>query len=547
MQLIPSIDLPLHGSTACENNSYSQFIKRILAQDRIKRLYRKGMDLFRILRWKVIWFFFLILIDLSCLSLGWRPHIPIAPLGDRKHWVLVSCPTSKLEDFRKSTNQKFISHFEENSISYLVFSRSIWESMDKTNLPLKEETGNFGFKFFAENYNYQMNKSVFDLSDLRLGYKDNLLNQKYLSAITNAYRDKVTLHTIGNSQSGLPILALKITNDLSSRANQTGVKLSVLFSCALHANEVTTTDHCYDIIYTLLSNKELDPYLQNLDIWVIPISNPDGSSAFWNLSHLNGRKNLIQNNNKGVDLNRNFPFHWGKSGSEYSSDKSDSPYYRGKEEASEPETRSLMRFFSEQKVIASISYHAFANALLYPYSVEGYINPQPDIAEQIGKKMVSMAKNAHPTKRFQLRKNIYPIDGVDQDYYFNQYGTLAYILESSHFNPEYSSIPMIMDAYRGVWTKLLEEISMGEKIIFKIQSETGSPIEAKVELNTHKYFHVEPRKSHPKTGIFYHHTIVRSKGIAVIEADGYEKKEIPFKSKSTWIPETIILQRTMAE
>ncbi len=73
-----------------------------------------------------------------------------------------------------------------------------------------------------------------------------------------------------------------------------------------------------------------------VDLWVIPTMNPDGTAA-----HHHG-------NARGVDLNRNFPFHWARlSGYHYS----------GTGGMSEPETRIIMNFLNRIKPRYVVSMH----------------------------------------------------------------------------------------------------------------------------------------------------------------------------------------------
>ena len=63
---------------------------------------------------------------------------------------------------------------------------------------------------------------------------------------------------------------------------------------------------------------------KRIGIWTVKSANPDGTAA-------NTRKNA-----RGVDLNRNFPYRWDGS--------LDGGYNSGPRPASEPETRTMMRF-----------------------------------------------------------------------------------------------------------------------------------------------------------------------------------------------------------
>jgi len=73
-----------------------------------------------------------------------------------------------------------------------------------------------------------------------------------------------------------------------------------------------------------------------VNMWLVPLANPDGF-----VRHT--RKNA-----HGVDLNRNFPWRWARL---YGS------YYSGNKPASEPETRALMRFFTQVAPDYVVSFH----------------------------------------------------------------------------------------------------------------------------------------------------------------------------------------------
>jgi len=76
--------------------------------------------------------------------------------------------------------------------------------------------------------------------------------------------------------------------------------------------------------------------VHGVDLWVIPVLNPDGLRA-------NTRQNA-----HGVDLNRNFPTRWVHTTGHYAS---------GPRPASEPETRAMMRFLLTIRPDRMISFH----------------------------------------------------------------------------------------------------------------------------------------------------------------------------------------------
>ena len=73
-----------------------------------------------------------------------------------------------------------------------------------------------------------------------------------------------------------------------------------------------------------------------LDLWIIPVLNPDGAAAG------------SRGNARGVDLNRNFPWRWRPLAG---------VYYSGRQPLSEPESRVAYRLISDLNPQVSIWFH----------------------------------------------------------------------------------------------------------------------------------------------------------------------------------------------
>jgi murein peptide amidase A len=78
---------------------------------------------------------------------------------------------------------------------------------------------------------------------------------------------------------------------------------------------------------------------EDVDLWIVDSMNPDGQAAA-------DRHNADQ-----VDLNRNFPYHWGPIGTP------GDPEYAGTGPASEPETRAIVSLITEIRPEMVIWYH----------------------------------------------------------------------------------------------------------------------------------------------------------------------------------------------
>jgi murein peptide amidase A len=129
----------------------------------------------------------------------------------------------------------------------------------------------------------------------------------------------VEKRVIGHSVRGRPITAWR----LGERG-----KPKVLLVSTMHGNEGAPRQ----ILATLRDGKPI----HGLNLWVLPVYNPDGLAA-------HTRKNA-----HGVDLNRNFPYHWADL---------DGSYESGPRPGSEPETRAMMRFLKKIRPNWIVSFH----------------------------------------------------------------------------------------------------------------------------------------------------------------------------------------------
>ncbi|MFC1529901.1 M14 family zinc carboxypeptidase [Gemmatimonadota bacterium] len=122
-------------------------------------------------------------------------------------------------------------------------------------------------------------------------------------------------------------------------------------------------------IASLLSSREL---------WFVPVVNPDG--YYYNQVTTPGgggmwRKNMRDNDvsgtfsrgSDGVDLNRNYGYHWGEDDIG-SSPLFSSGTYRGTTPFSEPETQAVREVFDRRSFQFCLNYHAYGNVYLYPWS-----------------------------------------------------------------------------------------------------------------------------------------------------------------------------------
>lgn len=449
--------------------------------------------------------------------------------------------------YKSLTSQKPIQTYRHKDVAVALIPKKYKELISK-NLDSKDFIFKTypPFRYYEVGYRERYKQGYTSLKDLLSGYKDYKLNEIYLKGIAKAFPSLVTYHEIGKTHGGRSIPAVQITKD-----NLMEEKPSVLFNCAHHANELISTEHCYHIIYSLLSKqKKYSSFLNQLVIWIVPIVNPDGSYLFWYKSIAMGRKNgfLFDDQspddlNRGVDINRNYPFKWNSGHSSASSDKRNHPFYRGPYPASEPETQAMISLFETERFLLSMSFHAFATKILFPYSIENTTNPKPDIPKEIAQRILKNVVSYHPTKDFQVVKNIYPVDGTDQDYFYYKYGTIALLTESSHKNISYEYIPTIMEGFAPAWENFLNEYIEGYKLILKITNEEDEPVTCKIKINEFEYYEGEEFTNNPKTG-FYHKIFLNSDEYTLqLNCEGYENQSLKFRPQKDFFVREIVLKK----
>ncbi|MBN1912540.1 MAG: hypothetical protein JW818_22660 [Pirellulales bacterium] len=370
------------------------------------------------------------------------------------------------------------------------------------------------FKFVAEGYFDRAEQSVPRDEHGRLrtddGYHDDAMVARLVEAFAHDYPDIATVHEIGTTWQGRKIVALEI----SSNKKKPGEKPAIALLGAHHGNELISTELVLDAIEQLAGRYKTDPevrhWVDDCRIWCVPLVNPDGTHQFFHRGG-SGRKNGRDTNKNGqvdptdgVDLNRNYPFRWHTLGEKGSSSKITHGRYRGPSPGSEPETKAVMRLADRERFIMLLSYHTSGSKVLVPYTIDGARNPHPDAAWIVGATMAALSDTARPDRDYQPARNLYAVDGTDQDWHYWRHGTLAYIWEGSRTNPPFARDrgPVVAGARPG-WQYLLRRLSSGPTLSGHVHdAATGNPLEATVWIEEIQTFEGENHTSHPTTGRF---------------------------------------------
>lgn len=466
-------------------------------------------------------------------------------------WRAVEIPTPEYDAFRQryreilGTNPESIETLPEMRV--VRIGKSDIETLKQNGLEFRGARP-LPFRYYDETYAPRLRRGFESLGDLISGYKDDKLNKKLLRAVSQQYPKLVSYHVLGKTRLGREIVAVKIVRGGSKKH-----RVPILLTGSHHASEMTSTEHCYRILYDLLSEPaKYRRVFENHVIWMVPLVNPDGAHFFWHISTAMGRKNGYlasdQNENsfnRGVDLNRNYPFQWNSGNPKASSDDPENFYYRGPQAASEPETQALMRLARAQRFVYAISFHSKASKILFPYTIDNLANPTPDIAREFAEELAAKVDNTGLPREFTAAKNLYSVDGTDQDYHYHTHGTLAYILETSYENCEYRYVMPYLEKYRALTDAFLFDYSRRKKFALRIRDAQQKPIAAKITFSDQEFFHGEKRISDAGNGSFIRVTNSDEKVVATISAKGFKTRHISLKPQTAPYPalKTITLQR----
>ncbi|MFQ5856417.1 MAG: M14 family metallopeptidase [Anaerolineae bacterium] len=185
-----------------------------------------------------------------------------------------------------------------------------------------------------------------------------------------------TAHGLANRN----IYAARLTNH-----NIRTEKPKLFVTAEHHAREIITSEAALMFIEDLLLKYAQDPQirwlLDNREIWVMPMTNPDGHERAVQLADWRkntNRPELCPNGQPpfsyGVDLNRNYGYQWGLDIG--SSSEPCNLTYRGSAPFSEPETQAIRDVVQQERFDLLLSLHAYGDAILYPW---GYTDqPAPD-------------------------------------------------------------------------------------------------------------------------------------------------------------------------
>lgn len=287
-----------------------------------------------------------------------------------------------------------------------------------------------------------------------------------LQTYNAAYPSITRLVSIGQTEEGRTIWALKISDNALFDEDEP----VVLFNGQHHAREVMTSEVTMDLIDYLCTRYTTDPvvnnWVNNLEIWVIPMLNLDGVNHVFT-SYTLWRKDRHDNNSPlcpGIDPNRNYDAFWGACFG--SSGWACMDTYRGAYPAESFCVTHICGLAEQVRPIFEISYHSYSELVIYPYGCDGDYTPDHEAVALVGQTMASLIQRDSGSMGYTPGLGweiLYATDGSDTDWYYAQFGTFAYVIEmnadAQGFQPNYASWrDSTVQRLRASWQYLLNRV-----------------------------------------------------------------------------------------
>jgi len=158
---------------------------------------------------------------------------------------------------------------------------------------------------------------------------------------------------------------------LSDNPNVDEPEPKVLYTAIHHAREpmslMETIYYMWYLLENYGTNEEVTYIVNHLQLYFVPCINPDGY-VYNGTTNPNGggmwRKNRRNNGGSyGVDLNRNYSYQWGTTGT---SANPSNDTYRGPSAFSEPETQAMRWLVQNNHFVTAFNAHTYGSDILFP-------------------------------------------------------------------------------------------------------------------------------------------------------------------------------------
>lgn len=185
---------------------------------------------------------------------------------------------------------------------YAYFNHTALDILLENNIPFQivKSPGEVDFDLNMKTWEDLLSKDLIDSWDFYPTYEayENLMYQ-----FQTDFPDLCQVYNIVTLASGRSVLFAK----LSANVNEREAKPRFMYTSTIHGDETTGFILSLRLIHYLLTNygvdDELTWLLDNMEIWISPNENPDGTYT----NNNNTVSGATRSNANGVDMNRNYP------------------------------------------------------------------------------------------------------------------------------------------------------------------------------------------------------------------------------------------------
>ena len=320
---------------------------------------------------------------------------------------------------------------------------------------------------------------------------------------------------LAQTPGGHSILVAHISNNLAER----GDKPAFFYTSTMHGDEPVGYYLLLHLIHHLLSNYATDSevaYLvDNVDLWICPIENPDGT-YYTSDNSLNESPYSTRYNANAVDLNRSYP-NAGEDGSGNC----------------EPEVQAMMTFGADKHFTMSANFHGGAEVFNYPWDIwYSWQNPHADEDwwVWVGNRFVGICQQVSSHYMTDVNNGItegaewYSITGSRQDYFNYYLGCREVTIELSENKVVSSSqLPNYWNRTRAALLDYAGQCLNGFRGVVT-DSVTGAPLAAQVTIESHDRNNSAVSSVLPVGN--YHRPIKAGEYMVTYSAPGYHTKSV---------------------
>ena len=284
------------------------------------------------------------------------------------------------------------------------------------------------------------------------------------------YSEYCTLIDLGTLNSGRKLLVARINN------GETEGKPKFFYSSTIHGDETTGFIMMLRLIETLLTQQDLPEVknvLDNIDLFIAPNTNPDGTYHGGNHT-VNG---ATRSNAYGVDMNRNYP------------DPVDGAHPDG--EAYAMETEIMMQFAEDYQFTMAANYHGGAEVMNYPWDNNYERHADDAWWQMVSREYADLCHEVNSNYMTDLENGItngadwYTIGGGRQDYmnYYRQCREVT-IECSTTKCPSASQLPTFWEYNYNSIFAYMNQVLYGIQGTVK-DAATKEPLKATIEILNH--------------------------------------------------------------